>query len=193
MARVAPDTELRDGLLKVGLTAERLASDLEKVEKRVSEIDTKHAAAVETVTKDLSVMRADVAVAAVRAFTPGPAGASGRDGTDGRDGSDGVSYDELTATLENDRTIVLRAAKGERVKEVGSFKVPFMIHRGIWEAKDYEHGDVVTYGGSAWLCQTPTKAKPGESTDWRLIVKRGDRGKDADPGAPAPMPIVRTR
>lgn len=191
VASVAPDPELRDGLLKVGLTAERLTHDFEKLEQRVSNIDTKHVEAVATVTKEVSVMRADVAVAAVRAFTPGPAGSAGRDG---HDGVDGVSYDDLTATLENDRTIVLRAAKGERVKEIGSLKVPFMIFRGTWVEKDYEPGDVVNWSGSGWHCQAPTKAKPGESQDWKLFVKRGADGRDGTKDSATPvLPIVRTR
>jgi hypothetical protein len=104
-----------------------------------------------------------------------------------------VSYDELTASLENDRTIVLRAAKGERVKEIGSLKVPFMIFRGTWVEKDYEPGDVVNWAGSGWHCQAPTKSKPGESPDWKLFVKRGQDGKSADDPSRQPPPVVRVK
>lgn len=42
----------------------------------------------------------------------------------------------------------------------------------------YEPGDVVTWAGSGWVCDAPTAAKPGESKDWTLFVKRGRDGKD---------------
>jgi hypothetical protein len=37
----------------------------------------------------------------------------------------------------------------------------------------------VTFGGQWYIAQTKTKAKPGESPDWRLAVRRGRDGKDA--------------
>lgn len=190
VARVEPDAELRERVGSITSVTEALKADVARVEKRVVELDQKHAGTVESVSRDLSAVRERVAVAEVRAFTPGPAGAAGRDG---HDGVDGVSYDELTATLEHDRTIVLRAAKGDRVKEVGSLTVPFMIFRGTWVEKDYEPGDVVNWAGSGWHCQAPTKAKPGESPDWKLFVKRGQDGKDAGETGRLPNAVVRVR
>ncbi len=45
----------------------------------------------------------------------------------------------------------------------------------------YAPGDVVTHGGSAWHCQKDTAAQPDTANGaafWKLMVKRGDRGKD---------------
>lgn len=52
------------------------------------------------------------------------------------------------------------------------------IDRGVYgSAKAYDAGDVVTYGGSAFIAQRDTKTAPG-GDDWRLAVKRGKDGKD---------------
>lgn len=42
----------------------------------------------------------------------------------------------------------------------------------------YEQGDGVTFAGSFWIAQKDTSSKPGESSDWRLAVKRGQDGRD---------------
>jgi hypothetical protein len=49
------------------------------------------------------------------------------------------------------------------------------------EGKAYRQGEGVTFGGSYFLAQRDVPlGKPGESADWRLIVKRGRDGKDAE-------------
>jgi hypothetical protein len=51
---------------------------------------------------------------------------------------------------------------------------------GVWEAnKVYGTGMVVSDHGSAWVCKAPTCRRPGESGDWRLLVKKGRDGKGA--------------
>ena len=48
-------------------------------------------------------------------------------------------------------------------------------YKGTFDAEaHYERGDTLTHSGSLWLAMTRTKAKPGHTPDWRLIVKRGD-------------------
>ena len=44
----------------------------------------------------------------------------------------------------------------------------------------YEKGDAVTHGGSYWIAKRDTSETPGKSDDWRLAVKRGRDGKDAE-------------
>ena len=57
---------------------------------------------------------------------------------------------------------------------------PAMKYAGVWDAADeYTEGEVVTHGGSGWVCRsaTPTKDKPGASDAWQLFVKRGRDSK----------------
>ncbi|MCR9104735.1 MAG: carbohydrate-binding family V/XII protein [Gammaproteobacteria bacterium] len=42
--------------------------------------------------------------------------------------------------------------------------------------KGYRRGNLVTHQGSLWLCMADSDERPGQSSAWRLIVKRG---KDA--------------
>jgi len=100
----------------------------------------------------------------------------GRDGKDGAPGADGVGFDDLTFEYDGERTITLKFVKGEQVKDF-SVKVPMMIYRGIFsESKEYEAGDCVTWGGSVWVAQRKTTAKPETNDDWKLAVKRGKDG-----------------
>jgi collagen type III alpha len=56
-----------------------------------------------------------------------------------------------------------------------------LIYRGIWtEGKQYALGDSVTWNGSVWIAEKEApEGRPadGVSTDWRLSVKRGDKGE----------------
>jgi hypothetical protein len=52
-------------------------------------------------------------------------------------------------------------------------------YRKTWQPDTaYDAGDVVTCAGSGWVCDAATTAKPGDSKDWTLFVKRGRDGKD---------------
>ena len=79
------------------------------------------------------------------------------------------------------------------VTTISSFTVPAMIYKDIWkDGNEYEHGDVVTWAGSSWHCQTDTTDKPGTGDTWRLMVKRGSDGKNGDK-PPAAHKVVRTK
>jgi collagen type III alpha len=56
-----------------------------------------------------------------------------------------------------------------------------VIDRGVYKAGEtYEPGDAVTWGGSLWIAQKQTDAKPDTpESGFRLAVKRGRDGKDA--------------
>jgi Collagen triple helix repeat (20 copies) len=57
--------------------------------------------------------------------------------------------------------------------------VPAVIYRGIWTAREYERGDMVTRDGSVWHAERATRERPVEGAlDWTLAVQRGRRGKD---------------
>jgi len=76
------------------------------------------------------------------------------DGTKGQDGAPGPA--------------------GPTGKFADSYKDVFDI------AGTYARGDVVTDDGSLWLCKAETTSdRPGTSSAWKLICKRGKDGRDA--------------
>lgn len=120
---------------------------------------------------------------------PGVAGAAGRDGIDGKDGApgkDGFSLNDFAMTTDDDgRTIRLK------FQDVGGFtlereiKTGVVLDRGVWRAGLFVRGDGVTWGGSFWIAQRDTSAKPDTpDSGWRMAVKRGRDGKDGKDGKP---------
>jgi integrin beta 3 len=124
----------------------------------------------------------------------GPAGFEGKTGERGQKGEPGRNAADLTylqdyaaeqvsraiktstvTTPDGGRT--LRWAIGETVHEI---KTSIVLDAGVWrEGATYVAGDGVTLGGSFFIAQAETAAKPGKSDDWRLAVKRGSDGRDA--------------
>ena len=118
----------------------------------------------------------------------GVAGAAGKDGLNGDDGNDGVTLDvdDLQAVdYDGEHTVTLKFRRGDKDK---SFPIKFanVLDRGVYDAaKTYEPGDGVTLGGSFWIAQTETNARPGTlegAKSWRLAVKKGADGKEGKPG-----------
>jgi hypothetical protein len=104
-------------------------------------------------------------------------GKDGAAGERGKDGADGVGFDDMSCEVREDG-VYLVWEKGDLVKEA---RLPIPMDRGVYkEGHTYRAGDGVTWGGSFWIAQTETTAKPDMSKDWRLSVKRGRDGKDAD-------------
>ena len=69
---------------------------------------------------------------------------------------------------------IAESAKGlqDRVKALEGRSA--MVYRGVHSGvngTDYGVGDVTTWRGQLWYCQRATKARPGESSDWRLMAK----------------------
>lgn len=107
-----------------------------------------------------------------------------RDGEKGADGRDGFGFDDMdVAVLDDDRTIELSFRRGDEEKAF-TLKWPTVIDRGVFKAGDsYQAGDGVTWGGSFWIAQKETEAKPDTpESGWRLAVKKGRDGKDAKNG-----------
>ena len=115
-------------------------------------------------------------------------------GKDGEPGRDGFGLDEFDASLlEDGRTVVLSFARGD-IEERYELHFPVVIDRGVFkDGASYLVGDGVTWGGSYWIAQKNTEAKPGENRDWRLAVKRGRDGKDGVVKAQAPVAPIRVR
>lgn len=108
----------------------------------------------------------------------------GKDGQDGAPGKDGFGFEDMDAcVLDDDRTIELSFRRGDEEK-CFTFKWPVPVDRGVFKASEaYEAGDAVTWGGSLWIAQRATNAKPDTpESGWRLAVKKGRDGKDGKVG-----------
>lgn len=86
-------------------------------------------------------------------------------------GKDGLGFDDIDM-VEANEGIVLRFAKGDRVKD---FLLPVVIDRGVWKLGDtYHRGAGVTFDGSFWISQSDGNTdKPGTSKAWRMAVRKG--------------------
>lgn len=114
-------------------------------------------------------------------------GRDGQNGQQGTPGQDGVSFDDMDVRMEG-RSLIIAAERGEN-KKTWTFGLDYLLDAGIYkEGTEYVRGDGVTWGGSFWIAQTATKAKPGTTDDWRLAVKKGRDGKDGKVIEP-PKPV----
>lgn len=79
----------------------------------------------------------------------------------------------------SEREFRAKARLTDGTESTAEFKIPVMLHRGIWQERTYERGDCVTRDSSTWHCtaESTTTAPPGPH--WQLIVRKGDKGKDA--------------
>ena len=104
-----------------------------------------------------------------------------RDGEKGQDGHNGFSLDHFDIQPTDERTIEMIFEQGDR-REIYELVFPVPVYRDVFkEGEEYQRGDLVTWGGSLWHCDTPTKAKPG-TDEWTLAAKKGRDGKDAKNG-----------
>ena len=129
--------------------------------------------------------RSDVRIVLVRAtdvptyvqYGAADMGIAGKDGAPGRDA---FQLDDLELKLLDDgRTVEFSFGTGD-ARMVRTLKFDVVLDRGVYRpGMRAEKGDGVTFGGQYFIAQRDTEAKPGESPDWRLSVKRGRDGKDA--------------
>lgn len=91
---------------------------------------------------------------------------------------------ELSIEQAGERSFKALATLSSGAVTEKSLTIPAQIYRGVFKSGEYEPGDVVTWGGSAWHCEEVTSDKPGEvgSKGWTLAVKRGRDGKDGKHG-----------
>lgn len=100
------------------------------------------------------------------------------DTTDGMDGwvciTRGVDREEETVE-DSGRVIKRRTIYSDGQVFEREIKTAAMVYRGLFaEERAYDVGDMATWAGSVWHCETPTSDRPGEgSKSWRLAVKRG--------------------
>lgn len=106
----------------------------------------------------------------------------GPKGEQGERGADGMGFDDLEFSFDGERTLTARFRRGEDVKEI-HIRFPNVLDAGVYrEGPDYVRGDGVTYAGCFWIAQKDLpQGKPDSGNgDWRLAVKKGRDGKDAD-------------
>lgn len=116
-----------------------------------------------------------------RAIERIPAPKDGRDGAAGRDGVDGLSFADFDLKHVGERDWLMVVARGD-IKREFKLHLPGFIDRNVYqEGKAYEVGDGVTFGGSFWIAQRDTNAKPSTDDSWRLAVKKGRDGRSAEP------------
>lgn len=97
---------------------------------------------------------------------------------EGKNGDPGFSLTDFEVEQIDLRTLVLSFVAGE-VRHSYEVSLGGFIDRGVFkDGETYELGDAVTWGGSLWIAQCETTAKPETNGDWRLAVKRGRDGKD---------------
>lgn len=112
-------------------------------------------------------------------------GTNGKDGEKGEPGRDGFGLEDFVIEQDGDRTVTFKFQRGDIVK-AHSVKFNSLIDRGVWTEGNFEKGDGVTWGGSYWIAQCDTKAKPETNKDWRLAVRRGRDGKPGKDGDRGP-------
>ena len=113
----------------------------------------------------------------------GIAGKDGAPGLPGADGRDGLGLEDMRAEFDGERTVNFIFERGEQKKEF-PFTFAMVLDRGVFkEGQAYQKGDSVSYAGSWWIAQDATSGvKPGESKNWRLAVKKGDKGAQGPQG-----------
>lgn len=95
-----------------------------------------------------------------------------------------VGVASMSAEFKSDRELecVIELSDGTRRTTGKSF--PVMLDRGVYkQGMKAQAGDCVSFGGSLWVAQRDTDAKPGtDDSGWRLAVKKGRDGKDGTDG-----------
>jgi hypothetical protein len=111
---------------------------------------------VGTLSRDLAAARAELAALKALAPVPGPPGPAGPPGADGKDGAVGEP-----------------GPPGPEWNFADAHKDTYAAGR------TYVRGNLLTDDGSVWLCKDATTTdRPGTSAAWKLIIKRGQHGRD---------------
>ena len=83
--------------------------------------------------------------------------------------------------------VALKAAAAELRGQIAVLRKSGVHYRDLWEdGTEYSEGDCVVSGGSLWRANATTTFKPGQSTDWRLICRKGRDARDAANGRAHP-------
>jgi len=121
---------------------------------KVAELDaagSRVAITLDSVNASLGDLGARLDILESLSGTPGPMGPPGEPGPPGPPGRDGLN------------------GKDAQWSYLGVYV----------SGKTYDVGDLVTDHGSLFYCARTTVGRPSQSPDWKLMVKRGQDGKDA--------------
>ncbi len=152
----------------------------------IADVESTIATAVERAVASLPPAKDGVGLAGALIDRTGALVVTLSDGTmcelgqvEGNDGEPGLGFDDLSVEQTGERNVTFKFARGNQVKSF-ELAVPVIIDRGVFkEGQPYETGDAVTFGGSLWIAQKATTAKPdGPDTGWRLAVKKGRDGRE---------------
>jgi hypothetical protein len=105
--------------------------------------------------------------------------------TNGLEGWDCIvkGFDGVSVEMTDERTVSFVASLTDGQQVSKSFSIPTVLDQGVFkEGSEYRIGDGVTFQGSFWIAQAETKQRPGDSSDWRLAVKKGRDGKNGTNG-----------
>jgi integrin beta 3 len=94
---------------------------------------------------------------------------------------DGFSVDDLSVQHDGDGNVTFHFHRGDLNKKF-TIRLPRFKDCGVYrDGGAYLQGDGVSYGGSLWLAQrdAPEGVPDSGNGHWRLAVKRGRDGKDA--------------
>lgn len=143
---------------------------MDAVEKRLSANDTE----LRGLVTEVRGLMAELQTRSAEIPKEGPAGKDGKDGIDGKDGADGK--DGTPGERGADGIATREELDSMIEKRFGELQVRSLAdsYEGVYQQdKDYTRGQLVTWGGSLFLALADTKARPEQSPDWKLIVKRG--------------------
>jgi hypothetical protein len=161
-------------------------NDIEFVNALATEVRTAMATERAHHAEVVAGLRADVAALELKVQEAAP-GEKGMDGRDGRDGRDGITEERLQKAVAEmevrvaENVVASIEIDGRDLKVGGVVKrrLPIPEYRGVYAPGGYEKGDMVSWGGSLWICDAETADKPADgSAAWRLVAKRGRDGRD---------------
>jgi hypothetical protein len=93
-----------------------------------------------------------------------------------------TAVNEVIAPLRRE-IIAIKMENAELQGQVKSLQEGGLHYRGVYEdGQAYQIGDACTSGGSMWRAQASTTFKPGQSTDWKLVVRKGRDARDLTNG-----------
>jgi len=164
---------LRETITRVAaLETDRPAlAEVPVLHDRLTRLEASAAAALADVSL-IGALRERVAVVEARAPLAGPPGPPG---------AEGLGFGDLQADYDGERTVTLKAVRGDQVKTLTTLVLPIDLYRDVYvPGKSYQVGDRVTWEGSEWRCREAGTTKPQDGAKaWKLVVKRGRDGKDA--------------
>ena len=112
-----------------------------------------------------------------RAPMPGPKGEPGERGEPGQ------GIEDIAIEFDGDRSLAFLITRGG-IAQKYPVALPFLRYQGTFQdGYAYVVGDVITAGGNAWHCEMPTTLRPGSTSAWRLMVRKGRDTREAKAGA----------